>query len=149
MPKYLAEGLSSPMEKLHFLQFVRSVYTICLKWDYRHVYSSYIIYVYVQSCCNYENKQPKKKTQKKSTIKTNYFSNCQEEHANKLHIGETEGRTQKNNLSQRTVYMNSHFYSDSPNICNAVYNLHTSYLPKNKFLVLLDCYNQKVSKERY
>lgn len=65
MPKYLAEGLSSPMEKLHFLQFVRSVYTICLKWDYRHVYSSYIIYVYVQSCCNYESKQPKKKNPRK------------------------------------------------------------------------------------
>lgn len=92
----------------------------------------------------------KKRKQKKSTIITNYFSYCQEEHANKFHIGETEGKTQKNNLSQQTAYMNSHFYSASPNICNAVHNLHASNLPeKIKFLVLLDCYYQKVSKERY
>lgn len=92
----------------------------------------------------------KKKNQKKSTIIINYFSYCQEEHANKFHIGETEEKTQKNNLSQQTAYMNSHFYSASPNICNAVHNLHASYWPeKNKFLVLLDCYYQKVSKERY
>lgn len=73
MPKYLAEGLSSPMEKLHFLQFVRSVYTICLKWDYRHVYL-HISFMYTfkavatMKANNQKKKNPRKKVPSKQII---------------------------------------------------------------------------------